>query len=214
MTMIEIWAVAVMCGATVILLSVMWKFKRMNDDRRQLENAEAKAKEDRERVRQEKVEERRQYEERAKLRMHPNYSHARFDPQNPDVLLPTKHEIAKRYSQTQTVGNNSIGVQSGSSTTVVHDSSNDLLTNILLYKMMTDNSNKVAVQYDNVTGRIETKTYDEPVTNSDSNHSSSYSSSSDDDSSSRSSYSSSYSSSSDDSSYSSSSSDSSSSSWD
>lgn len=121
-----------------------------------------------------------------------------------------KREVAKKYAtpaQTQSVSDNSIGIQSQGSTTVVHDSSSNLLTNVLLYKMMTDhNTNSVSVKYDDDAGRVKISTRDpdsEQKQQEESSYTSSYKSTNDDDDR-KSSYSSSYSSSSDDSSYSSS----------
>ena len=134
---------------------------------------------------------------RQKMREHPNYSNARFDPKNPDVLLPTKREVAKKYAtQTQSVGNNSVGVQSNNDT--------DWLTPALIFATMNSSSGRVSAKVDDDTGSVTFR--EEPK--QESSYSSSYSSSNDDDDR-KSSYSSSYSSSSSDDSYSSSSSDSS-----
>ena len=149
--------------------------------------------------------------ERNKLRQHPNYGHPDFDPLNPNVLKSRESVSAqkKRYSQTQTVGSNSVGIQSQGSTTVVHDSSSDLLNAALMWSMMNNNNSRQVSRTDDDTGYV-SMPKSEPREESSSSYSSSYSSSSSDDSSSRSSsYSSSYSSSSSDDSYSSSSSDSS-----
>lgn len=208
----EIMALAVLVFVTMLTISIMWKFKRMKDQRKKNAEFEAALAERNETLRREKLRERQDYESRAKMREHPNYSHARFDPKNPDVLKPRKHDIAKTYAsptQSQTVGNNSVGIQSQGSTTVVHDSS-DLLTNVALWTLMNNNRvSSVSGTYDEDTGRVSVTTREEPKEREESSYTSSYNSSSSDDDDRKSSYSSSYSSSSSDDSYSSSSSDSS-----
>lgn len=189
----EIIGLAFLAFTLVFALGIMWRFKKMKDSRKALDakfdaiSAKLNTKGDSEGVKE---------IQRAKVQVSPN-----------------KREIAKRYgtiSQTQSVSGNSVGIQSrGSTTTVVNDSSSDMLTNILLYKMMADhNTNSVGVKYDDDTGsvRITTRETEPETKHEESSYPSSYSSSSDD---SRSSYSSSYSSSSSDDSYSSGSSDSS-----
>ena len=205
----EIMALAVLVFVTMLTISIMWKFKRMKDQRKE---TDAKFN-----TLQEKLSKRfKDIDEdkaRQKMREHPNYSHARFDPKNPDVLKPRKRDIAKTYAtptQSQTVGNNSVGIQSSGTTTVVHDSS-DLLTNVALWAIMNNNRvSSVSGTYDEDTGRVSITTREEPEPKrEESSYSSTYSSSSDNDDDRKSSYSSSYSSSSSDDSYSSSSSDSS-----
>lgn len=208
----EIMALAVLVFATMLTISIMWKFKRMRDRRKETDE-KFNTLQDKLSKRFKEIDEDKA---RQKMREHPNYSHARFDPKNPDVLKPRKRDIAKTYAsptQSQTVGNNSVGIQS-SGTTVVHDSS-DLLTNVALWTLMNNNRvSSVSGTYDEDTGRVSVTTREEPETKrEESSYSSTYSSSSDDDNDRKSSYSSSYSSSSSDdgysSSYSSSSSDSS-----
>lgn len=182
----------------VFAFGLIWRFKKMKEQRQAMDakfaeiDAKLKAKKD---------QEGRDELARAKLRQHPNYGHARFDPKNPDTLLPTKREIAKKYSttsQTQVVGNNSVGVQSGNDV--------DWLTPALIFATMNSHSGRVSAKVDDEIGSVTFK--EEPKQKEESSYSSSYSSNNDDDDR-KSSYSSSYSSSSDDSSYSSGGSDSS-----
>lgn len=207
MTPMEIYVALVLVFTTVLTFSILWKFKKMKEERAEmdakfaLKQAEAKARIDRDNERD---------RQRQLLRQHPNYGHPQFDPKNPDVLKPRESVTAQklRYS-TQSVQPTS------STTTVSQDSSNDLLNAALLWHMM-GNESKKSSNVDDSTGYVpfteSTTQRQEPA--SSPSYSSSYSSSSDD-SSSRSSYSSSYSSSSSDDSYSSSysSSSDSSSSW-
>lgn len=201
----EIIGLAFLAFTLVFALGTMWRFKRMADSRKETDARFAALKEKMDNRLKEIEEEKA----RAKLRQHPNYSHARFDPTNPDVLLPTKREVARKYAtptQTQTVGNNSVGIQSQGSTTVVHDSSSDLLTTVALWSLMNNSrASSVSGTYEEDTGRVTVTTREEPEPKrEESSYSSSYSSSSSDDDDRKSSYSSSYSSSSSDSSYSSS----------
>lgn len=189
MTPMEIYVAFVLVFVTIFTFSILWKFKKMKEQRKALD---AKFDALDEKLRTKKDWEGAEEMARAKLRMHPNYSNPRFDPKNPDVLLPRK----KTAQQTQTVGNNSVGVQSGGSTTVVTDSSSDILASVALWSLMNhSHASSSSGNYDEDTGRVTTTTREEPSYTS---------SSSDDDDNRRSSYSSSYSSSSSDSSYSSS----------
>ena len=193
MTLMEIYAALMLVFATAITFSVLWRFKKMKEQRAEMDakfalrQAEAQARIDRE-------------NERERQRSMRRNSAA-------DMILAK----TRTRGQTQSVSGNSVGIQSQGSTTVVHDSSNDLLNAALMWSMMNNNSHQVSRSSDD-TGYTPI-TRNEPREETSSSYSSSYSSSSsssDDDSSSRSSsYSSSYSSSSSDSSYSSSSSDSS-----
>lgn len=193
----ELIGLAFLAFTLVFAFGIMWRFKRMADSRKATNEKFSALQEKLDNKHKEIAEE----YERQKMRRHPNYSHARFDPKNPDVLKPRKN------TQTQTVGNNSVGIQSRGSTTVSNDSSLDLLNIALIHSMMVNNSNTSRATVDYDTGRVEV-THDEPK-REESSYSSSYSSSSNDDDDRKSSYSSSYSSSSSDDSYSSSSSDSS-----
>lgn len=215
MSITEIYILTVILVGAVIGISYAYRVKQMkkqNAIRRAKRQAEYESKFAKMNGRYER--ERQEELDRQKLRNHPNYSNPQFDPLNLNALKSRETvTVQKNRYQTQTVSNNSIGIQSGG--TVYVDSSNDLLNAMILNKMMmTDN--------DQTTGRVTwnddipkfTETSAKAPRSSwddiDSSSTSSSSYSSFDDSSSRSSYSSSSS----DSSYSSSSSDSSSSSWD
>ena len=192
---------------------------------KQLRQAEADRLTEREAAYQAKlarIRERERQDEVAReaLRQHPNYGNPQFNPMNPDVLIPQyKESVGKRIStakvqQTQVVGKNSVGIQSGSNV-VYNDNSDDMITGMILAQALNRNNDSFAatVSYGTdstpVIQEVPQETYRAPRSSWDSIGTSS----SNDDDSRRSSYTSSYSSSSSDSSYSSSSSDSSSS-WD
>lgn len=202
----DIIALMILALVAVLTISTILRFKQINRDRKEmdmkfaLKEAEHKARIDRENERE---------RQRAILRQHPNYSNPRFDPKNPDVLLGKDRGSSAvdkilatkrtRGTQSQFVGNNSVGVQSGSGSTsvTVDNTPNDLLTAALLYSMMNPSAATPRTT-DEDTGRVE---LEEPKKVEESTYTSSYTSSNDDSSSS---YTSSYSSTSSDSSYSSS----------
>lgn len=213
MTSIEIFILLMVLGVAIVGIGYAYLVKQQRQaeaDRRAAIEADRWAK-----IAKLKERERQLDAEREKLRQHPNYWNPRFNPLNPDVLMPeyktgpvsdTASMIAARKrvgnvptSQKQYVSSNSVGIQSQN--TVVYDNTADeMITSLVLSQIM---------NRDNDTPR---ETYRAPEPER-STYTSSYTSSSDDDSSKRSSYTSSYSSDTSDSNYSSSSSDSSSS-WD
>lgn len=87
---------------------------------------------------------------RAALRAHPNYGNERFDPSNPDVLLPKKtkaqlkaeadalalREAQARAEAAEADARRARSYSSTPSTTVVNNSSNDMLTGVLIGNML------------------------------------------------------------------------------
>ena len=155
---LPLFLMVVAVGA-IVGIGYAYRVKQMrlaDQQRRELKEIEYQAKFARMRERERQLE-----VEREKLRQHPNYGSHRFNPLNPDVLMPVYKDgpvsdtaamiSAKKQvrasgvptSQTQFVGHNSVGIQSRGSV-VYNNSDNDLLTAMILQNAMNSRSDVTA----------------------------------------------------------------------